>query len=349
MVIFLFRKIINNVANNTYFCYNYIRLENEVRLLKRALLWTVFGILVLLSLFIGVRSFGLIDIIRLEAEALTLLFKSRFPRTISIIFAGVGMSISGLIMQQLSRNKFVSPSTAATLDSAKLGVLIAMILFVSSSIFTRLIVAFIVSMAGTFLFMRFTSKIKAKNMLLIPLIGIILGTVIDSITTFIAYRFDLIQTLNSYMVGDFSLIIAGRYEMLYLVIPLVILAYIYAYRFSVAGMGEDFSKNLGLSYKKVVNVGLIIVSLVSASVLVTVGSIPFLGLIVPNIVVLYRGDLLKKNITDTALFGAIFLLFADIFGRVIIYPYEIPIGLTIGVLGSIIFTILLVRKTVYGK
>ncbi|MFA7436244.1 MAG: iron chelate uptake ABC transporter family permease subunit, partial [Bacilli bacterium] len=212
MVIFLFRKIINNVANNTYFCYNYIRLENEVRLLKRALLWTVFGILVLLSLFIGVRSFGLIDIIRLEAEALTLLFKSRFPRTISIIFAGVGMSISGLIMQQLSRNKFVSPSTAATLDSAKLGVLIAMILFVSSSIFTRLIVAFIVSMVGTFLFMRFTSKIKAKNMLLIPLIGIILGTVIDSITTFIAYRFDLIQTLNSYMVGDFSLIIAGRYE-----------------------------------------------------------------------------------------------------------------------------------------
>ena len=322
---------------------------NEVIFLKRTILWISFGVLFILSLFIGVRSFGIIDIFKLDEQALTLLFKSRFPRTISIVFAGIGMSISGLIMQQLSHNKFVSPSTAATIDSAKLGILISMIVFVGSSIFTRLIVAFLVSLLGTFLFLRFTSKIKVKNMLLIPLIGIILGTVINSITTFIAYRFDLIQTLNSYMVGDFSLIIAGRYEMLYIVVPLVVIAYIYAYRFSLVGMGEDFSKNLGLSYKKIVNIGLVIISLVSASVLVTVGSIPFLGLIVPNIVVLYRGDFLKKNITDTAIFGAIFLLFADIFGRVIIYPYEVPIGLTIGVLGSIIFSILLVRKAAYDK
>lgn len=322
---------------------------NEVIFLKRTILWISFGVLFILSLFIGVRSFGIIDIFKLDEQALTLLFKSRFPRTISIVFAGIGMSISGLIMQQLSHNKFVSPSTAATIDSAKLGILISMIVFVGSSIFTRLIVAFLVSLLGTFLFLRFTSKIKVKNMLLIPLIGIILGTVINSITTFIAYRFDLIQTLNSYMVGDFSLIIAGRYEMLYIVVPLVVIAYIYAYRFSLVGMGEDFSKNLGLSYKKIVNIGLVIISLVSASVLVTVGSIPFLGLIVPNIVVLYRGDFLKKNITDTAIFGAIFLLFADIFGRVIIYPYEVPIGLTIGVLGSVIFSILLVRKAAYDK
>src|SRR5690606_21623673 len=155
--------------------------------------------------------------------------------------------------------------------------------------------------------------------------------------------------LNAYMVGDFSLIIQGRYEMLYIIVPLVVLAYIYAYRFSVAGMGEDFSKNLGLSYKQIMTIGLVIVCLVTASILVTVGSIPFLGLIVPNIVTLYRGDLLKKNLTDTALFGSILLLFADIFGRLIIYPYEIPIGLTIGVIGSLIFIILLVRKTVYGK
>lgn len=322
---------------------------NEVIFLKRTILWISFGVLFILSLFIGVRSFGIIDIFKLDEQALTLLFKSRFPRTISIVFAGIGMSISGLIMQQLSHNKFVSPSTAATIDSAKLGILISMIVFVGSSIFTRLIVAFLVSLLGTFLFLRFTSKIKVKNMLLIPLIGIILGTVINSITTFIAYRFDLIQTLNSYMVGDFSLIIAGRYEMLYIVVPLVVIAYIYAYRFSLVGMGEDFSKNLGLSYKKIVNIGLVIISLVSASVLVTVGSIPFLGLIVPNIVVLYKGDFLKKNITDTAIFGAIFLLFADIFGRVIIYPYEVPIGLTIGVLGSVIFSILLVRKAAYDK
>jgi iron complex transport system permease protein len=312
-------------------------------------LWTVLILLIIASILIGVGNLDFKSLVSLDETALLLLFKSRIPRTISIIFTGVGMSVSGIIMQQLSRNKFVSPSTAATLDSAKFGVLIAMLLFVGSSIFVKMAISFVVALVGTFLFMRFVGKIKAKNILLIPLIGIVFGTIIDALTTFIAYRYNVIQSLSSYFVGDFSLIIEGRYEMLYLIVPLVIIAYIYAYRFSLAGMGEDFSKNLGLSYKKTVVIGLVIVALMTSSVLVTVGSIPFLGLIVPNIVTMYRGDMLKKNLIDTALFGSIFLLFTDIIGRVIIYPYEVPIGLTIGVLGSVIFIILLVRKTVYGK
>ncbi|HHU79949.1 MAG TPA: iron chelate uptake ABC transporter family permease subunit [Acholeplasmataceae bacterium] len=317
--------------------------------MKRWVLWTVLILLIIASILIGVGNLDFKSLVSLDETALLLLFKSRIPRTISIIFTGVGMSVSGIIMQQLSRNKFVSPSTAATLDSAKFGVLIAMLLFVGSSIFVKMAISFVVALVGTFLFMRFVGKIKAKNILLIPLIGIVFGTIIDALTTFIAYRYNVIQSLSSYFVGDFSLIIEGRYEMLYLIVPLVIIAYIYAYRFSLAGMGEDFSKNLGLSYKKTVVIGLVIVALMTSSVLVTVGSIPFLGLIVPNIVTMYRGDMLKKNLIDTALFGSIFLLFTDIIGRVIIYPYEVPIGLTIGVLGSVIFIILLVRKTVYGK
>lgn len=286
------------------------------------MLWTVLILLIIASILIGVGNLDFKSLVSLDETALLLLFKSRIPRTISIIFTGVGMSVSGIIMQQLSRNKFVSPSTAATLDSAKFGVLIAMLLFVGSSIFVKMAISFVVGLVGTFLFMRFVGKIKAKNILLIPLIGIVFGTIIDALTTFIAYRYNVIQSLSSYFVGDFSLIIEGRYEMLYLIVPLVIIAYIYAYRFSLAGMGEDFSKNLGLSYKKTVVIGLIIVALMTSSVLVTVGSIPFLGLIVPNIVTMYRGDMLKKNLIDTALFGSIFLLFTDIIGRVIIYPYR---------------------------
>lgn len=313
------------------------------------MLWVAFFILILLSLVIGVKELSFIDILTLDKDSWEIIRISRFPRTISIIFAGFGMSLAGLIMQQLSRNKFVSPSTAATLDSAKFGVLLSMIFFSGASIFLRLGFSFVIAMAGTFLFMKMIGKVKNKNMLLIPLIGIILGNVINSITTFVAYRLDIIQTLNAYMVGDFSLVIQGRYEMLFLIVPLVIITYTFAYRFSIVSMGEDFSKNLGLNYNQVVWIGLTLISMITASVIVTVGSIPFLGLIVPNIVVLYNGDFLQKNITQTALFGAIILLVADIFGRVIIYPYEIPIGLTVGVLGSLVFSILLVRKMIYGK
>lgn len=146
------------------------------------------------------------------------------------------------------------------------------------------------------------------------------------------------------MQGNFSLVIKGRYELLYLSIPLVIIAFLYANKFTVAGMGEDFSANLGLNYNQVVNIGITIVALLSSLVVITVGRIPFLGLIIPNIVTIYQGDYLKKNILTTALLGAAFLLACDILGRLIIFPYEIPIGLMVGVIGSVIFLYLLMRR-----
>ena len=90
--------------------------------------------------------------------------------------------------------------------------------------------------------------------------------------------------------------------------------------------------------------GLVIVALISSLVVITVGKIPFLGLIVPNIVTLYKGDNLKNSIWITALLGAVFLLGCDILGRLIIYPYEISIGLVVGVIGSIVFLYLLFRR-----
>ncbi len=207
----------------------------------------------------------------------------------------------------------------------------------------KMAIAFIFALAGTFLFMFILKKVKVKNVIIIPLVGIMLGNLIDSITTFVAYRFDLIQNINSWLQGSFSMVTKGRYEIIYITIPLGILAYLFANKFTIAGMGEDFSKNLGLNYHLVVNIGLTIVSLISSAVLVTIGSIPFIGLVVPNIVSMIRGDNLKNSLGTTALLGAVFLLFADILGRVLIYPYEISISLTVGVLGSIIFIYLIFK------
>src|SRR5699024_7042308 len=134
----------------------------------------------------------------------------------------------------------------------------------------------------------------------------------------------------SWMQGDFSVIMSGNYELMYVSIPILIIAYLFANKFTIAGMGEDFARNLALNYRQVVNIGLIIVALVTASVVLSVGIIPFLGLIIPNIVTIYQGDHLKKSLIHTALLGANFVLACDIIGRIIIYPYEIPISLTVG-------------------
>lgn len=312
--------------------------------MKKRYLISALIVLSIASVFIGVKEISFLDIVNLRDDKIQILFLSRLPRLISIIVAGIGMSISGLIMQQITQNKFVSPTTAATIDSAKLGILVSLIIFSTSSILTKMIVSFIFALAGSFLFMAILKKLKFKNAIIIPLLGIMLGNVIDSITTFFAYRYDLVQNISSWLQGNFSMIIKGRYELLYISIPLVFVAFMYANKFTLAGMGKDFSTNLGLNYNRVVNIGIAIVALISSIVVITVGRIPFLGLIIPNIVTMYQGDNLKKNLLPTALFGAVFLLFCDILGRLLIYPYEISIGLTVGVIGSFIFLYLLVRR-----
>lgn len=296
------------------------------------------------SIFIGVKEISLLDLYRLKWSEAEILFLSRIPRLISIIVAGAGMSISGLIMQQITQNKFVSPTTAATIDSAKLGILISLILFPSQTTIAKMLVSFSFALGGNFLFMTILERIKYKSAVIIPLLGIMIGNVIDSITTFFAYRYDLVQNINSWLQGNFSMVIKGRYEILYISIPLLLIAFAYSNRFTLAGMGEDFSINLGLNYKRIVNLGVSIVALISSIVVITVGKIPFLGLIIPNIVSMYQGDNLEKNILPTALCGAIFLLICDILARMIIYPYEVSIGLTVGVIGSFAFLYLLIRR-----
>jgi iron complex transport system permease protein len=76
--------------------------------------------------------------------------------------------------------------------------------------------------------------------------------------------------------------------------------------------------------------------------------LPFLGLIIPNIVSIYRGDHLRKRLPHTALLGAVFVLACDILGRIIIFPYEISIGLMVGVIGSAIFLFMLIRRGRYA-
>lgn len=313
--------------------------------MKNTYLIVILIIVSIISLFIGVNGITINDLLQNNMEKIEIMYLSRIPRLFSIIIAGMAMSISGMIMQQISKNKFVSPTTAGTIDSAKLGLLVSIVVFKSNTIYERMIISFIFALLGTFLFVNILNKVKVKSSVMIPLIGIMIGNIIDSITTFIAYRYDLVQNISSWLMGDFSMIIKGRYELLFLSIPLLIMSYIYANKFTIAGMGEDFSVNLGLNYKRVVNIGISIVALLSSVVIIIVGRIPFLGLIIPNIVSLINGDNMKNNVLTTALFGSIFLLLCDILGRIIIYPYEVSISLTVGIIGSIVFLFLLFRGT----
>ncbi|WP_342462419.1 ABC transporter permease [Bacillus sp. FSL K6-0046] len=300
------------------------------------------------SLFVGVQDLSLLQLFHLSDEQMNTLFSSRIPRLMSIVLAGMSLSLCGFIMQSMTRNKFVSPTTAGTMDWAKLGILTAMLVFTQASPLMKIAIAFLFTLAGNLLFLKILRHIKVNDTIYVPLVGLMFGGIVSSISTFIAYKYDLIQNVSAWLQGDFSLIVQGRYELLYVSVPLLIIAYLYADRFTVAGMGESFAVNLGLTYKRVMAVGLVIVSMITSVTILTVGMLPFLGLIIPNIVSIYRGDHLKKSLPHTALLGAIFVLICDVLGRVIIYPYEISVGLMVGIIGSAIFLYMLLRRKRYA-
>ena len=259
------------------------------------------------------------------------------------------MSVAGLIMQQLCMNKFVSPTTGATISSAQFGILMALLFLPKATLWDRALFSFATAVLGTWVFVWFIQRIQFKDTVMVPLVGIMFGNIIGGITNYFAYKYEMTQALSTWLVGHFSLVLRGRFELVYLTVPLVALAFIFANHFNIVGMGKDFAKNLGVPYNLVLFMGLTIAAVITASVVVVVGSISYIGLIVPNIVAILKGDRIRGTLIDTALFGAIFVLVCDILGRLIIFPYELPIDLIIGIIGSFLFIGLLFYRLRHGR
>lgn len=295
------------------------------------------------SLFVGVSELSPLDLLTADEHQIRIFLVSRVPRLAAALLAGASMSVAGLIMQHLARNRFVAPSTAGTIESATLGILVATVLFTGASLLVKMLIAVAFAMAGTAIFLALLRRITFRDVILVPLVGLMFGGVIRALTTFVAYRLDLLQTLNSWTTGDFSGVLRGRYELLWIAAAVAAVAYLYADRFTMAGLGRDLSVNLGLSYERTVSAGLAIVAAVTGITVVVVGAVPFLGLIVPNLVTMALGDNLRRGLPLTALAGAGFVLICDVVGRLIRFPYEIPVGTVVGVVGSVAFLALIMR------
>ncbi|WP_340540109.1 ABC transporter permease [Nocardioides sp. GXZ039] len=302
-----------------------------------------------LSLSIGAVKIPLGDMFHPSEQQWRIITLSRMPRTIAILLAGAALAVAGLIMQRITQNSYVSPSTSGTVEAAIFGVLLATLLVPGAGLTDKMLIALATALIGTFGFLQILQRVRVRDPIVVALIGIMYGGVIGALTTYLAYRNDLLQLLEIWTTASFSSIQAGQYEPLYLVVFVGAVGYLFADRFTVVGMGREFATNLGVNYRFVLYVGLIVVSVMAATVVVVVGSIPFLGLIVPNIVRIWLGDNVRVVLPVTALAGAGFVLACDIVGRLIRYPYEIPVGVVGGVVGAGVFIWLIVRAQSKGR
>lgn len=303
----------------------------------------LFIVLCAISLLIGARQFALSDLFSLSPDAWLTLTASRIPRLVALILTGIGLAISGVILQHIVRNKFVEPATSGGLDAAKLGILVALTMLPSASTSSKMIFAMVFCFVASLLFIAIINRIKFKNSVFIPVLGLMYGSVLSAIAEFYAYQNNILQSMQGWLLGDFSRVVQGHYELIYIILPIIIMTYLYAHRFTVLGMGEEMATSLGLRYTATAALGLILVSVTVAASVIIVGAIPFVGLVIPNLVSLKYGESLSRTLPIVALGGACLLLICDIVGRLILYPFEVPIGLTAGGIGGVMFLILTMR------
>ncbi|MFC3059290.1 ABC transporter permease [Paenirhodobacter populi] len=296
--------------------------------------------LALASLAVGAANVSLSD-----PQAWLFLTVSRIPRTLAAMLAGAALAVAGVVMQQIARNRFVEPSTTGAPESAALGLIAVTLIAPEAPIWVKMLVASVTALMGVTLFLQVIRRLPPKEVFLVPLAGLILAGILGAAVTWIGWETDLLQYLSIWLLtGEFSGVIAGRYELLWIAGIAAVIAWFAADRFSILGLGVESATALGLRPQAVMRLGLVVVAVVTAMVVSSVGMIPFVGLVVPNIVSRMMGDNLRRTLAPTAMGGAMLVLGSDLVGRLVIHPYEIPAGTVLGVVGAALFLILLWRR-----
>lgn len=309
-------------------------------------IWTKpFALAVLAVVAVGIISLftGVYDI-KGQADGREMFFITRVPRTAALMLTGAAMAMSGLVMQLVTQNRLVEPTTTGTIEWAGLGLVFVYLFFPAPTLVLRMTGAIIFSFIGTMIFFLFLRRVKLRSSLIVPIIGMMLGAVISAVSTFVGLVFHMTQNIETWFVGSFAPVQIGRYEYLWLIIIATVLIFIYADRLTLAGLGEDVTKSLGLNYNRIVLLGTALISFAVGIVAAVIGNLPFLGLIVPNIVSMYRGDDLRSNLPWVCVLGMGTITLCDIISRIIIMPFEVPVSLILGTVGAVLFIAILLKQ-----
>jgi iron complex transport system permease protein len=274
---------------------------------------------------------------------------SRMIRSVAIIGVGIGLSVSGVVMQALIRNPLVDPYVTGISSGAALGAtlsLLAGISIVSLAEFTTPVAAFIGAIAAFFVTMSLAEATGGRSMNYV-LSGVIVGIAISSFTTIIIV-FSEDQALHGalfWLYGSFSYI--SSTEALLTILPVMVLSLVlllYAKELNVVLLGDEHARHLGLDVKRFKTLSILIVSVLTGVSVAFCGIIGFLGLIVPHSARMLVGGDHRLLIPASMVLGANVLLVADIFARILFRPMELPIGAIISMVGAPFFIYLLIKR-----
>ncbi len=275
----------------------------------------------------------------------SVILQLRFMRILIAVVAGIGLSVSGIVLQAILRNPLAEPYLLGTSSGAGLGAVIALMLGVSRlympvAAFTGAIGSVMVVYALAWQ----RNKVKQESLILS---GVVVSVVLSAVIVF------LISISNNSLLHEVTWWLWGSFQiydplLLLIVSGIVLLGtvimYIFAQDLNAISIGEEEAVHLGVHTELVKKALIAVVALITASLVSLCGIIGFVGLIVPHTMRLLVGPNHRVLIPVTCIAAAIFMVFCDTLSRIIMPPVEIPIGVITAMLGAPAFIILLKRK-----
>jgi len=273
----------------------------------------------------------------------------RLPRVVMGILAGAGLALCGVIMQSVLRNPLADPYTTGLSSGAAFGASLAVALGLTATLGTgsRAFLAFICSLIPIVVIL-FVTRRSGSSPTVVIMTGMGIMFLLNSMSTFLMLMADPsdMSQLFYWQVGSLSLVKWSSFPyMASMVIVGIIITMFLAKTLNVLATGDESAKSMGVDADNLRLICLILTGLVCASIVSFTGLIGFIGLVVPHILRMIIGSDNRYLIPSSIVFGATLMLAADLVGRMIIYPFVVPVGVVMSFVGGPIFILLILRRS----
>ncbi len=268
----------------------------------------------------------------------------RLPRVTAGIFAGIGLSVAGVILQGVMNNALASPNTIGVGSGAGFFVMLSMVIF-PAKIWLQPVFAFAGALIATLLIFALAYFADTSRMTII-LAGVTVSSFLSAgINLLKTLNTDIAININSFLMGSLA---GASFSSTRLPEAGIVIAFIAALfmarALNMLGLGEDVARSLGLRVGAVRFLLLVISSVLAGCVVSYAGLLSFAGLIVPHIGRKLFGNDARILIPCSALLGGSFVMLCDLLGRVLFAPYELPTGIIMAFVGGPFFMYLLLRR-----
>ncbi len=283
------------------------------------------------------------------------LYYSRIPRTLMAILIGVGLAVSGTIMQSVVRNPLVDPYISGVSSGAAFGAVLILLtpfftgFFEYASIsfqYTSISLAAFIGGLGAFGITFLIYRSAGETPLSFVLGGVIVGIAFTSLMTILLVTSE--EALHGVFFWLFGSVAYATWDYVWILTPvivtLVLVSLFYAREFNVILLGDEQAAHLGINVKRFKRIMLIAAALLASICVAFTGIIGFVGLVVPHMIRLAIGNDHRLLLPLSIVFGANLLLAADIVARFVIRPAELPIGIITSFIGIPFFAYLLIRR-----